>query len=79
MELQTKIQKLIDQMRVNVGNTTGKRNDSIDYQLLNDLRKTHRELYKSIEGNRRTNQLEKDQLDKQTINSECLKYSKTQL
>lgn len=47
-------------MRENVKNATGKRNDSIDYQLLNDLRKTHRELYKSIEGNRRTNQLEKD-------------------
>ncbi|CAD8096760.1 unnamed protein product [Paramecium sonneborni] len=79
MEQQLKIQKLIDQMKDNVSKATGKRNDSIDYQLLTDLRKTHRELYRSIEGNRRTNQLEKDQLDKQTINSECLKYSKTQL
>lgn len=55
MELQSKIQKLIDQMKENVTKATGRRSESIDYQLLNELRKTHRELYRSIEGNRRTN------------------------
>lgn len=66
-------------MKDNVQKTTGKRNDLIDYQLLNDLRKSHRELYLGLEANRKINQNEKDQLDKETIYSECLEYSKNQL
>ena len=42
-------------MKDNVTKATGKKNDTIDYQLFTDLRNSHRELYRSIESNRRTN------------------------
>lgn len=66
-------------MRDNVERSSGKRNENLDTGLLIELRKSHRELYTTLENNRKQNQIEKDVLDKETINSECLEYQKNQL
>ena len=74
MGLSSKIYKILDQMRDNVDRSSGKRNENLDTGLLIELRKSHRELYTTLENNRKQNQIEKDVLDKETINSECLEY-----
>ncbi|KAM3131425.1 hypothetical protein pb186bvf_016497 [Paramecium bursaria] len=79
MGLSSKIYKILDQMRDNVERSSGKRNENLDTGLLIELRKSHRELYTTLENNRKQNQIEKDVLDKETINSECLEYQKNQL
>ena len=42
-------------MRDNVERSSGKRNENLDTGLLIELRKSHRELYTTLENNRKQN------------------------